>query len=176
MRVARRSQWALLLCVLWQAANAASADEPLAMETLADEVPTFALVAAQGGATLGNADLRGKTVLLHFWATWCGPCKAELPALQALATALDPQRYAVLLVSVDDNLAASAVVDFARQLGVHLPIYLAHAGTVSDSFWGWGLPVSYLIDERGHFIGRLQGPRAWTDGRVRDALAALHAP
>lgn len=150
------------------------ADDVLAIESLADEVPRFSLTPAGGGTALDNAALKGRTVLLHFWATWCTPCKEELPALDALATHLDPARYAVVLVAIDTNATAAEVLAYAEGLGVRLPVYVAAAGGVDDSFWGWGLPVSYLIDAQGRFIGRLRGPRAWNAPATLDALTALH--
>lgn len=152
------------------------AEDVLAIEALADEVPAFTLTPAAGGATLDKATLAGRTVLLHFWATWCTPCKDELPALDKLAAELDPARYAVLLVAIDTNAAPAEIQAFAQGLGVRLPVYVAVGGGVSDSFWGWGLPVSYLIDAQGRFIGRLRGPRAWDTPAVKDALAALYTP
>ncbi len=167
---------AVVLAWLCLAAMPARAEDVLAIEPLADEVPKLALVSAQGGAVVTNSALLGKTVLLHFWATWCTPCKDELPALDSLAASLDPARFVVVLVAVDDNATPVEVLAFARGLGVHLPVYVARAGGVSDSFWGWGLPVSYLINDDGHFIGRLRGSRAWSEPVVRNALTALHAP
>lgn len=173
-----RYAWAVLVAVwlLGSLAPAARADDVLALEPLADDVPSFSLMPAAGGAALDNAALTGRTVLLHFWATWCTPCKDELPALDELAKHLDPARYAVVLVAIDTNATAAEVQAYAEGLGVRLPVYVAAAGGVDDSFWGWGLPVSYLIDAQGHFIGRMRGPRAWNVPATRDALAALHTP
>ncbi len=163
---------ALLLC----GAPPLPAADVLGLETLADEVPAIALVAAEDGAALTLAELRGKTVLLHFWATWCKPCKEELPALDSLTDDLDAARFAVVLVAIDTNTTPAEVLAYARHLGVRLPVYVAGKGGVSDSFWGWGLPVSYLIDGQGQFIGRLRGPRPWREPALRTALAALQRP
>lgn len=173
----RRGSWLLALVLLLLAVSmaAAQAEDALGLEALHDAVPSFALVPAAGGAALANADLRGKTVLLHFWATWCTPCKKELPALDSLAADLDPARFAVVLVAIDTAITPAEVLAYARDLGVRLPVYVAASGGVSDSFWGWGLPVSYLINEQGRFIGRLRGPRAWHEPAVRNALAALQS-
>lgn len=163
---------ALLLC----GAQPLPAADVLGLETLADEVPAIALVAAEDGAALTLADLRGKTVLLHFWATWCKPCKEELPALDSLSDEFDAARFALVLVAIDSNATPAEVLAFARNLGVRLPVYVAGSGGISDSFWGWGLPVSYLIDGQGQFIGRLRGPRPWRESALRAALAALQRP
>lgn len=169
-----RRSW-LCASLLWLALSVApaQAEDLLGLEALDDTVPSFVLVPAAGGATLANADLRGKIVLLHFWASWCTPCKKELPELDSLAANLDPARFAVVLVAIDTAITPAEVLAYARSLGVRLPVYVAAGGDVSDSFWGWGLPVSYLINEQGRFIGRLRGPRAWHEPAVQTALAAL---
>ena len=152
---------------------AVQAADPLALETIAEPVPTLALKAAADGATLDLRTLVGKLVLLHFWATWCTPCKAELAALQQLAAQLDPARSAIVLIAIDSNTSATEVLNFAHQLGIELPVYLARDSTVSESFWGWGVPVSYLLDRRGNFIGRMRGARPWTARAVVERLQAL---
>lgn len=159
-------------------ARAVAADDgdSLGLEVLADALPSFTLLATDGGAPLSTGDLRGKTVLLHFWATWCTPCKDELPALDGLATQLDNQHFAVVLAAIDNNVPASQVQSFARGIGVRLPIYLANERGISNSFWAWGVPVSYLIDGQGHFIGRLRGPRPWDQPALRAALLRLVRP
>ena len=173
-----RGPWlfALLLALLAPPVVPVRAADALGLETLDDAVPSFALVSAEGGATLANTDLRGKTVLLHFWATWCTPCRKELPALDKLAATLDPARFALVLVAIDSVTTPAEVLSYARGLGVRLPVYVAASGGVSDSFWGWGVPVSYLINAQGQFIGRLRGPRAWNEPAVQTALAAPQRP
>ena len=151
-------------------------EDKLGMEALADEVPPFALVAAEGGQGLVNHDLLGTTVLLHFWATWCEPCKADLPALQQLANTVDATHLTVVLVAIDTHSSPAEILAFARALGVQLPIYVANDGGISDSFWGWGLPVTYLLDKQGRFMGRLRGPRPWADAGLRSALVRLAHP
>ena len=171
-----RALTAVALALLLAGAPTVYAEDSLGVEALADAVPPFALTAADGGPALANGDLLGRFVLLHFWATWCTPCKDELPALDRLAASLDAGRFTVAVVAIDTNTSPTEVLAFARSLGVRLPIYLASSGGVSDSFWGWGLPVSYLIDGRGHFIGRLRGPRPWAEPGVRAALTRLERP
>lgn len=151
-------------------------EDKLGLETLIDDVPPFELVAAAGGPGLTNDNLLGKTVLLHFWATWCEPCKKELPALQQLAAELDDTHLTVVLVAIDTVSSPAQITAFARELGVQLPIYVASDGAISDSFWGWGLPVTYLLDKQGRFMGRLRGPRPWADAGLRSALVQLAQP
>ena len=102
--------------------------------------------------------------------------KADSKEVQHLASTLDSTRVAIVLVAIDTNSPAAEITAFARGLGVQLPIYLAGEKGISDSFWGWGLPVSYLLDKQGHFIGRLRGPRSWDAPAVQAALMQLTQP
>ncbi len=131
------------------------------------------LVSADGTRRVSDADFVGRLTLLHFWATWCEPCRHELPALQALADSVADDGIAVVLVAVDEGVAAGAVAEFARGLGVTLPTYLAGDGTVPDELWSWGVPVTYLVGPDGRLIGRMRGPRPWREAVVREALVGL---
>jgi thiol-disulfide isomerase/thioredoxin len=154
----------LLMCVC--AAPARAAGDALALERLHEQVPPFAL-----SPTIDAASLRGRAVLLHFWASWCEPCKRELPELDRLAATLTTRGLEVMLVTIDERLSRAELEAFTRDLGVTLPIHLAREGEVPAAFWGWGLPVSYLIDADGRFVGRLRGPRAWSQPKVVEAVA-----
>ena len=159
-----------LLSVMTAAARVA---DPLGLEILDEAVPPLSLRGKGSATSLDNAALAGQVVLLHFWATWCTPCKAELPALQHLASALPPNTLKIVLVAIDTNAGTDEVARFARDLGIDLPLYLARDSTVSASFWGWGVPASYLLDAQGRFIGRMRGPRHWDDPVVIEYLAGL---
>lgn len=162
-----------LSCLLFGAASASRADGGLGLQALDDEVPDFTLRAAEGGEPLTRATLAGRVVLMHFLATWCTPCRQEPHQLDHLAARLDPARFVVVLVSIDTNSAPAEIEAYARSIGVRLPVYTAEGSGLPDSFWGWGLPVSYLIDSHGAFIGRMLGPRDWSDSNLEAAIAQL---
>ncbi len=158
------------------AAGAEDGDMPavLRLARLPSAPTALELVSADGTRRVSDADFSGRLTLLHFWATWCEPCRHELPALQALAESVADDGIAVVLVAVDEGLAADVVAEFAHGLGVTLPTYLAADGTVADALWDWGVPVTYLVGTDGRFIGRMRGPRPWRDAAVREALIGLH--
>ena len=79
---------------------------------------------------------------------------------------------ALVLVAIDDTATGAEVARFAADLGVTVPVYLARTSTVSDRYWRWGVPVSYLVDPAGGFVGRALGPRAWN---APASIAALRA-
>lgn len=111
------------------------------------------------GATLGSQDLAGKVVLLNFWATWCGPCKDEMPSLARLQSHFDPGRVRVVTVTTDMH--PQGIRQFLDHLGVKLPVLFDEDQELSRLFMVRGLPTTVLIDQGGHPIGRAVGPRAW---------------
>lgn len=110
--------------------------------------PDFTLPAADG-STVRLSDLRGKVILLNFWATWCPPCKAEMPDLNALHREYgQAKNFVVLGVDVEEERAA--VQAFARELGLSFPLALDEAGEVSaHSYNVRTMPTSLIIDRNG---------------------------
>jgi thiol-disulfide isomerase/thioredoxin len=114
---------------------------------------------ALDGTTLGSQHLAGKVVLLNFWATWCGPCKEEMPSLARLQSYFDPGRVRVVTVTTD--LHPQGIKQFLDHLGVKLPVLFDEDQELSRLFMVRGLPTTLLIDQGGRPIGRAVGPRAW---------------
>ena len=133
--------------------------------------PAFKLPARSGGA-IDLASLRGKTVLLNFWATWCPPCRDEMPSLEKLATSLDPESFTVIAVSVDDGWAP-----VEKFLGKPMPysVLLDEGGRLSRTYGTAKLPESYVIDPEGHLRLKFVGPRDWKDPNVATVLESLGA-
>ncbi len=104
---------------------------------------------ALDGSVVRSGELSGKIVLMNFWATWCGPCKEEMPALARLQRRLDPDRFA--LVTITTDLQHQAIAQFLARLDQE----------VSRQFMVRGLPTTVLIGPDGMLLGRAVGPRAW---------------
>ena len=133
--------------------------------------PPFDLerVGAPGSMTL--ADLKGKVVLVNFWATWCKPCEDEMPAMERLYQELRGDRFELLAVSVDRD--APAVAAFRDRLGVSFPIALDDNERVSRLYQTTGYPESLLIDAEGRLVERYVGPRDWDDRVYVERVRAL---
>lgn len=114
---------------------------------------------ALDGETLRSQDLAGKVVLLNFWATWCRPCKEEMPSLARLQQQLDPQRFRVVTVTADMH--PHGIKQFLAQLGIGLPVLFDEDQEVSRMFMVRGLPTTVLLAPDGTQVGRAVGPRAW---------------
>ena len=111
------------------------------------------------GKVVKSSELAGKVVLVNFWATWCGPCKEEMPSLARLQKQLDPSQFALLTVTTD--LQRQGIAHFLSQLGVSLPVLFDEDQDVSRSFMVRGLPTTIVIARDGTLVGRAVGPRAW---------------
>jgi cytochrome c biogenesis protein CcmG, thiol:disulfide interchange protein DsbE len=124
--------------------------------------PPFELADLDGSRRLKLADLRGRVVLLNFWATWCKPCEDEMPAMQRLYRTLGGSGFELVAISVDTD--AEAVARFRDRLGLSFPILLDPGSEVSRAYQTTGYPESFLIDRAGNLASaRFVGPRAWDD-------------
>ncbi len=118
-----------------------------------EPIPDFTLVLADGSAFRAS-DLAGRALLLNFWATWCGPCRHEIPLLlQAQAQHADA--LLVLAINVKEN--RSQVEAFAQELDMRLPIVLDADGAVVDLFQVRGYPTSVFVDAAGRLVATWQG-------------------
>lgn len=111
------------------------------------------------GTRVKLSDLAGKVVLVNFWATWCGPCKEEMPSLARLQKQFDPAQFVLLTVTTD--LQRQGIAQFLSHLGVTLPVLFDEDQEVSRSFMVRGLPTTIVIGRDGTLLGRAVGPRVW---------------
>jgi peroxiredoxin len=115
---------------------------------------------------------QGQWVILHFWATWCKPCSSELPKLNDLFMRWRDHNVAFLTVSIDTE-NKERVSTFTQKLGLRLPVLLGDDIDVTDRYWSWGLPVTYIINPDGIIVARALGPREWNSDAGDELLASL---
>jgi thiol-disulfide isomerase/thioredoxin len=139
-----------------------------AAEELAPRLAPALTGERRDGSQVSLAELRGKYVLVHFWATWCPPCLRELPGLLATAAELRKAgRLELLAVSVDDEWEElAAFFDGTIPEAVVRP----SEGAMPARFGASDLPDTYLVDPEGRVIGRYLGARDWTSAAVRKQL------
>jgi thiol-disulfide isomerase/thioredoxin len=119
------------------------------------------------GAPVALAAYKGRPVLLNFWATWCGPCVKEMPALDRLAATQGPGGIAVLAVSADRT-GAAAVRPFmaAHDIG-HVTVLLDQDSDAVHALGLAGFPTTLIVDGAGHERGKLEGPARWDEAAAR---------
>ena len=110
--------------------------------------PDFTLETV-GGEEITLSDLRGKVVLVNLWASWCPPCRAEMPAIESIYQANKDKGLEVLAVNTTYQDDAQAAADFARSFGLTFPILLDRDGRVSKSYQLQALPTTFFIDRQG---------------------------
>jgi cytochrome c biogenesis protein CcmG, thiol:disulfide interchange protein DsbE len=174
-----RQQWAVVLAVvgvlglgLWTATRALS-DEifPVSIGTKA---PEFTATAVDGsGRTRTLADYRDSVVLLNVWATWCLPCREEMPSIQALHERYGGRGLKVVAVSVDDPGAEPAILDFARQYGLTFEILHEPTGAIQRAYQTTGVPETFVIGRDGVIQRKENGHRDWNSPANRALIARL---
>jgi thiol-disulfide isomerase/thioredoxin len=140
------------------------------------DLPDFAFADA-GGKTVSLADFRGKVVLLNIWATWCVPCREEMPALDKLETKLGGKEFAVVAVNIDKG-GPEKAASFLEETGAtNLALYTDPSGKLFSVLKAVGMPTTLLIDREGREIARLVGPADWASPEAVAVIeAAVAAP
>ncbi len=122
------------------------------------------------GHDLTLGDFRGRLVLLNIWATWCGPCRKEMPTLDRLQARLGGPDFEVVALSIDRQ-GLAVVKPFYEELGLKaLRIYLDASGKATQTLGTVGVPTTLLIDQEGREIGRVLGPAEWDSPEVESVI------
>jgi thiol-disulfide isomerase/thioredoxin len=129
--------------------------------------PDFALKNLSDGKSIQLSSLHGKAVMVNFWATYCGPCKIEMPWLEELHKKYEPQGLQILGVAMDDS-DEKPIIDFAKKMGVSYPI-LKGTDKVGDMYGGVDrLPLTYFVDRSGKVTHEIVG--LVSESAIEDAI------
>lgn len=123
------------------------------------------------GVTHHLYDYRGNLVVLNFWATWCVPCRKEIPSLDRFAKKWSGAHVRVISVAMDRRI--DHVTEFIRKYPISYPVLLGRKGKIDSRYFGLGIPQTYLIDSKGYLIGRLTGPRDWISPDAEKLISAI---
>ncbi|MDG1862621.1 MAG: TlpA disulfide reductase family protein [Yoonia sp.] len=126
-----------------------------------------------GGAELTLADFKGKTILVNFWATWCAPCREEMPQLSSLQAQLGSEPFEVVTIATGRN-PRPAMEAFFKEIGVdNLPLHTDARQSFARSMGVLGLPVTVIIGPDGFEVGRLMGDADWASESAIALLTAI---
>ena len=128
---------------------------------------------ALDGTPVSLRELRGRVVLINFWATWCKPCEEEMPAMERLYGELRPDGFELLAISADD--AEADVSGFAARLGLSFPVLRDVDKAVAREYQTFRFPESFLVDREGVVVERYIGPKDWDAPSYVDRVRRLLA-
>jgi peroxiredoxin len=118
-----------------------------------------------GDGSVSLSDLRGRVVLVNFWATWCKPCEEEMPSMEQLYRRLQPRGFEMVAISVDDT--TDPIDEFVERMSITFPIALDPGQKTARLYQTTGFPESLLVDRNGVVVERYVGPRDWSIYRER---------
>ncbi len=125
------------------------------------------------GAEARLTDYKGKVTLVNFWATWCAPCRKEMPMLAELQDEFGGEDFEVVTIAVGRN-ARPAMEKFFEEIGVtDLPLHIDRPMTLSRAMGVLGLPVTILVDREGREVARLQGDAVWNSDSAKAIIRAM---
>ena len=157
----RRTIPGLILGTLLAATSAASSPQP---------APDFALPAREG-AQVRLSELKGQVVMINFWATWCGPCRQEMPLLQQLQAKYEPLGFTLLGVNVEPDSAGA--VKWLEKVPVSFPILFDTANAVAERFGVEGMPSSVFVDREGRVRAVHRGYKPGDEAKYADVIRSL---
>jgi len=123
-----------------------------------EEAEDFTLKTLKGG-TVSLKDYRGRLIFLNFWATWCGPCRAEMPSMQRLWEEFKEEDFVILAINIQEE--SKLVSSFMNERGLSFPVLLDEKGKVARSYGIRGIPTTFFLNPEGEIIGKAVGARDW---------------
>ena len=164
----------VILCALTALASGCSKDmagSPSGKPSEGKTAPSINVV-SMDDQQLALSSLKGKVVLLNFWATWCPPCREEIPSMMKLNSFMAGKPFQMVCVSVDDG-GKKAVSDFFKNTGFSLPTYFDPTGQAPKAYGLTGVPETFVIDKNGVIVKKVIGGLDWSSPEVIAYLEGL---
>jgi len=165
-----RKSLLVLLLFLFAGGQALATGRGLTLLDDKPAVPDFELKDVDGNS-YRFSDLKGKVVIVNFWATWCPPCRAEMPSMQRAWEQLREEGIMMLAIDVGED--EDAIFEFTASYPVEFPILLDTESSVSEAWDVKGLPTTFVIDQWGRKIYRAVGGREWDAPELLNKIRKL---
>jgi len=143
---------------------------PVARAAAPAPAPDFTLPARDGG-NVRLSDLRGQVVMINFWATWCGPCRQEMPLLQQIQAKYEPLGFTLVGINVEPDSAAA--ITWLKQVSVSFPILFDQKNAVAEQFGVQGMPSSVFVDRAGNVRYVHRGYQPGDEAKYADMVRSL---
>ncbi len=167
-----RQQWAAIasatMAVVFATALVIKIRPQMNLLEVGSRAPDFHAVDLVTGRATTLADYKNKVILLNIWATWCQPCRVEMPAIERLHQRLGGRDFQIVSVSIDAD-GDSVVAAYARDLGLTFQILHNQSGDIQQIYQTTGVPESFVIDRDGIIVKKVIGAAEW-DGPVNETL------
>jgi cytochrome c biogenesis protein CcmG, thiol:disulfide interchange protein DsbE len=137
-------------------------------------VPDFKVLDLATRDSVSLEEYRGSVTLVNIWATWCLPCREEMPSMQALYDSLAPRGFRIAAISIDEG-SPEDVAAFAQKLGLTFDILHDRSGSIERLYQTTGVPESFLLDRRGILVKRVIGAHDWSSPANRSTVERLLA-
>ena len=128
-------------------------------------IPDFS-VTDLNGKSKNIKEFRGKTVMLNFWATWCPPCRAEMPSMEKLWNKSKNKNFVIIAVSVDQS-PTSKVAEFIKTNKYTFPVFHDANGKLAEMFLIRSIPTTYIVDKSGVILSKTMGAEDWSKLEVK---------
>ena len=160
----------LLLLVASPLSSAQQAGKGLTKLPEASQAPEFVLNDLDGNQ-YRLSDYRGKVVIINFWATWCPPCRAEMPSMQRAWELLEDK--GIIMFGIDVGEDEDTIFQFTANYPVEFPLLMDNDSSVINQWPVRGLPTTFVVDPQGRIIYRAIGGREWDDPELLALVGAL---
>lgn len=162
-----------LLCAMIAVAGCSKKQGGVGQQQVAEKKPAPEIsIISMDDQQVNLAGLRGKVVLLNFWATWCPPCREEIPSMMKLDSFMAGKPFQMLCVSVDEG-GKQAVQSFFKNSGFSLPAYMDPNGQAAKIYGITGVPETFIIDKNGIIVKKVIGGLDWASPDVIAFLEGL---
>jgi len=138
------------------------------------KAPEFRAQTLMRGGVKTLADYKGQVVLINVWATWCAPCRVEMPSIERLYQEMAPQGLKVVAISIDEG-GPEVVKEFVREHGLSFEILLDPSRRIDQAYQTTGYPESFVLNRDGVIVKKVIGPAEWDSAVNRDLIRRLLA-